>query len=205
MIDLSWLGLGAARVAAASGVRIERADSLPLHAEVSELATAAADGEDYELLFTAAPAAAVPPTIAGTRAARIGARRPVPPVILDPPASPSTLRHGLIMETPIQRPSTFEPQPAHTIAIGDAPVASGKIGVQPPRRSGGKTFGPRHRPRHELDQTVCAGRSSSSTQYGARDAAGRDAPSRDAYRLHVADDLDTLGWDRVRLDGRRRD
>jgi thiamine-monophosphate kinase len=55
MMDLSdGLGLDGARLARASGVRLELdARALPLHADVVETMAAIADGEDYELLFTA--------------------------------------------------------------------------------------------------------------------------------------------------------
>jgi thiamine-monophosphate kinase len=54
MIDVSdGVGIDASRVAAASGVEIEiSAASVPVHPEAT--ATALADGEDYELLFTTA-------------------------------------------------------------------------------------------------------------------------------------------------------
>lgn len=67
MIDLSdGLGRDAARVALASGVRLEiEAALIPLHAPASP--TAAQDGEDYELLFAAAPNAALPDLCPATR------------------------------------------------------------------------------------------------------------------------------------------
>jgi len=70
MLDLSdGLGRDAARIAAASGVRIElEAALLPRHAGVTDWRGAAGDGEDYELLFTAA---AAPPPL-GTPVTRIG-------------------------------------------------------------------------------------------------------------------------------------
>lgn len=61
MIDVSdGLGRDAARISAASKVRIELdARLIPLHVEraepVRDVLAACADGEDYELLFTAAP------------------------------------------------------------------------------------------------------------------------------------------------------
>lgn len=55
MMDLSdGLGLDGARVARASGVRLELdAPALPLHAGVTDPRAGLGDGEDYELLFTA--------------------------------------------------------------------------------------------------------------------------------------------------------
>jgi thiamine-monophosphate kinase len=77
MIDLSdGLGRDAARLALASGVRLELlAADFPLNQPPS--ASAASDGEDYELLFTTAPtttAAALPRTCptTGTPLTRIG-------------------------------------------------------------------------------------------------------------------------------------
>ncbi len=76
MMDISdGLGLDAARLARASGVRIEiAAAAIPLRTPSRGPRQSLADGEDYELLFTAAPDAAVPRTIAslGTSITRIG-------------------------------------------------------------------------------------------------------------------------------------
>lgn len=75
MIDLSdGLGRDAARVAAASGARIVlEAPRFPLHPG-ADLATAAGDGEDYELFFTTAADAQLPPhcPATGTPYTRIG-------------------------------------------------------------------------------------------------------------------------------------
>lgn len=74
MMDVSdGLGRDAARIAAASGVRIEiDAAAIPRHADAPDPLRAAADGEDHELLFTAAasPGAACP--ITGVSLTRIG-------------------------------------------------------------------------------------------------------------------------------------
>ena len=59
MLDVSdGLGIDAGRMAAASGVRIViEARAVPLHPEAKSVESAIADGEDYELLFAAAPSA----------------------------------------------------------------------------------------------------------------------------------------------------
>lgn len=76
MMDISdGLGLDAARLARASGVRIELdASSIPLRTPSRGPRQSLADGEDYELLFTAAAGATLPRTIAslGTPITRIG-------------------------------------------------------------------------------------------------------------------------------------
>jgi thiamine-monophosphate kinase len=74
MIDLSdGLGRDAARIAQASGVRIEiDADAIPCHPGVADWRAAAGDGEDYELLFTSD--ADIPGSVpsVGTPVRRIG-------------------------------------------------------------------------------------------------------------------------------------
>lgn len=67
MMDLSdGLGLDGARLAKASGVRLVLdADRTPRAAGVADWTRAFADGEDYELLFTAAAEALVPGVIPG--------------------------------------------------------------------------------------------------------------------------------------------
>lgn len=59
MIDISdGLGRDAARIAAASGVRIViEGPSVPLSEGATDIPRAAAEGEDYELLFTTSPGA----------------------------------------------------------------------------------------------------------------------------------------------------
>jgi thiamine-monophosphate kinase len=90
MIDLSdGLGRDAARVAQASGVRVRLESAhFPLHppsgagpgaAAGPDAREAAADGEDYELFFTAAAGAALPRAcpVTGTPLTRIGLVLPV--------------------------------------------------------------------------------------------------------------------------------
>lgn len=72
MMDVSdGLGRDGSRLAAASGVRLS-IDSvkLPMSAACKTWKNAVADGEDYELLFTAS--GVVPDEVAGTRVTRIG-------------------------------------------------------------------------------------------------------------------------------------
>lgn len=73
MIDLSdGLGIDTARVARASGVRIElEADRIPIHPDASDLHAALRDGEDYELLFTT-PDETLPASLDGTPVTVIG-------------------------------------------------------------------------------------------------------------------------------------
>lgn len=73
MMDISdGLGRDGARIAGASGVRLElEALRIPLHADVQTWMQAASEGEDYELLFTAS--GEVPPrTPTGVAITRIG-------------------------------------------------------------------------------------------------------------------------------------
>lgn len=76
MIDVSdGIGRDAARIADASNVGIElTAADLPLHADCPSWESALHDGEDYELLFCAAPGVAIPATIGpqATPVTRIG-------------------------------------------------------------------------------------------------------------------------------------
>jgi len=73
MIDLSdGLGIDAARIARASGVRLElEAERIPVHPDARDVHAALRDGEDYELLFTA-PARGVPASVVGTPITAIG-------------------------------------------------------------------------------------------------------------------------------------
>lgn len=86
MIDISdGAGLDAARIGRASGCLLELdADALPLHPDVRTWTAAAADGEDYELLFTTSPQATLPPKcpLTGTPTTLIGR------VVEAPPAAP---------------------------------------------------------------------------------------------------------------------
>lgn len=76
MIDISdGVGMDASRIAAASGVRVRlESGLLPLHTGVIDWRAAIADGEDYELLFTAAGDARLPERCpeTGTRLTKIG-------------------------------------------------------------------------------------------------------------------------------------
>ncbi len=74
LIDISdGLGRDAARVAAASDVRIDIDTArIPLHTDAPDALRALADGEDYELLFTAPEPLQLPDAINGTPLTRIG-------------------------------------------------------------------------------------------------------------------------------------
>ncbi|MGQ0628558.1 MAG: hypothetical protein ACT4PL_10720 [Phycisphaerales bacterium] len=74
MIDLSdGLGLDAHRIGVASGARLViEAPLIPLHAGLSDRLAAAGDGEDYELLFTAAGTLPTHCPVTGTPITRIG-------------------------------------------------------------------------------------------------------------------------------------
>jgi thiamine-monophosphate kinase len=80
MMDLSdGLGIDAARLARASGVRLDLdGRSLPLSPTATDWRAALSDGEDYELLFATSPGATVPEEILGTPVTRVGIV--VPPV-----------------------------------------------------------------------------------------------------------------------------
>lgn len=83
MMDISdGLGRDAARIAAASSAAVELdAPAIPLNPGVSGWPQAISDGEDYELLFTADPAAALPPMcpVTATPITRIGTVAPPAP------------------------------------------------------------------------------------------------------------------------------
>ncbi len=74
MIDLSdGLGRDAGRLAVASGVVIQlEADRLPMHKDIDDPMRALADGEDYELCFTARGEVPSVCTATGTPITRIG-------------------------------------------------------------------------------------------------------------------------------------
>ena len=75
MIDVSdGVGLDAARLGEASGVGVEiELERVPLHEGVGDAVRAIGEGEDYELLFAAAPGASLAPmTPQGTLLTRIG-------------------------------------------------------------------------------------------------------------------------------------
>lgn len=79
MIDVSdGLGRDAARIAEASGVRIElEANAIPRNAGVSDWRAAAGDGEDYELLLCVEAGCDLPPVcpVTGAALTRVGAAR----------------------------------------------------------------------------------------------------------------------------------
>ncbi|MCA9283212.1 MAG: thiamine-phosphate kinase [Phycisphaeraceae bacterium] len=74
LIDISdGLGRDAARIAAASDVRIDIDTArIPLHTDAPDPLRALAEGEDYELLFTAPDSLQLPDAINGTPLTRIG-------------------------------------------------------------------------------------------------------------------------------------
>ncbi len=78
MIDISdGLGMDAARVGRASNVKIVLdATRIPLSAGVTDWRQAVAEGEDYELLFTAAPDARIADRLGQTPVMRIGRVEP---------------------------------------------------------------------------------------------------------------------------------
>jgi len=74
MIDVSdGLGRDAARIASVSNVRIDiDAARIPLHTDAPDPLRALAEGEDYELLFTAPESLQLPDTLNATPLTRIG-------------------------------------------------------------------------------------------------------------------------------------
>jgi thiamine-monophosphate kinase len=76
MMDISdGLGVDAARIALASGIRIELdASAIPLTTPTRGVEQSIADGEDYELLFTVDPSAVLPQRVpgSGTMLTRVG-------------------------------------------------------------------------------------------------------------------------------------
>lgn len=74
MIDISdGLGRDAGRIAASSNIRLELdAARIPRHKGVRNWRSAAADGEDYELLFTTDSTVPVPAVVAGTPVTLLG-------------------------------------------------------------------------------------------------------------------------------------
>lgn len=78
MIDISdGLGRDAGRVAAASGLRVViEGARVPLRDGTSDISRAAADGEDYELLFCIAPGTMTKAMVGGAAMTRIGRVEP---------------------------------------------------------------------------------------------------------------------------------